>query len=125
MTDISAPEKIKSPSPPDTLDVFEAAAMLKVAPGTVADLASSGELPGCKIGIAWVFLREALIRYLWEQTNAQQRERRIKSGLEEKIAAGTVHETRRQRKRRTTAEVLRAFEEAEARDKGTPRNGGV
>jgi excisionase family DNA binding protein len=93
----------------DTLDVNEAAAMLKIAPRTVTELAHSGELPGCKIGISWVFLREALMHYLRQQTELQTRERRIKSGLEEKIAAGVVHETRRQRKRRTTNEVLREF----------------
>jgi excisionase family DNA binding protein len=105
----------------DTLDVNEAAAMLKIAPRTVLELAHSGELPGCKIGISWVFLRDALTRYLWEQTKAQQRERQIKSGLEEKIAAGISHETRRQRKRRTTNEVLREFSALpEAPGKDTP-----
>jgi len=100
----------KWPSSPDTLDVFEAAEMLKVSPGTVVELAGQGELPGCKIGVSWVFLRDALKAYLWQQTEAQQRERRIKSGLEEKIAKGVAHETRR--KRRTTAETMRLFEEA-------------
>jgi excisionase family DNA binding protein len=106
------PEKVKWPASPDTLDLFEAAAMLKIAPTTVNELASNGELPGCKVGISWVFLRDALRDYLWRQTEAQQRERRIKSGLEEQMAKGVSHETRKQRsKRRTsTADVLRAFD---------------
>lgn len=90
----------------ETLDVQEAAAMLKCSPQTVLELAECGELPGCKIGIGWVFLRDAIKQYLWLQTQSQQAERRSKSGLDEKIARGIVHETRRQRRRKGEAVAI-------------------
>lgn len=86
------------PESADTLDVVAASTMLFCSPGTVLELAECGELPGCKIGVGWVFLRDELKYYLWQQTKAQQADRRVKSGLDKKLAAGIVHETRRQRR---------------------------
>jgi hypothetical protein len=65
-----------------TLDLDAAAAFLKISPKTCQELAHSGELPGCKVGIAWVFLEEQLVRYLVELTEVQQRIRRETSGVE-------------------------------------------
>jgi excisionase family DNA binding protein len=42
----------------------EAAAFLKIHPDTLAERARAGEIPGCKIGRAWVFMPELLSEYL-------------------------------------------------------------
>ena len=55
-----------------TLNLEEAARFLKVHTETVSQLAKNGQLPGAKIGRAWVFLEEDLIEYLREQIQAQQ-----------------------------------------------------
>lgn len=92
----------------DTLDLMQAAAMLKISLATAQEMARAGELPGCKIGHSWVFLRDALRRYLWEQTEAQQRERRAQSGIDQKIAEGIPHTTRHQRRKKgEMASILR------------------
>jgi excisionase family DNA binding protein len=92
----------------DTYDAQEAAMMLKCSLQTVLELAESGELPGCKIGIKWVFLRDELRRYLLLQTKAQQAERRAKSGADAREAQGVVHGTRRTRRRKNQA--IEAFD---------------
>ncbi len=55
-----------------TLNLEETAWFLKVHTETVSRLAKTGQLPGAKIGRAWVFLEEDLIEYLREQIQAQQ-----------------------------------------------------
>jgi excisionase family DNA binding protein len=55
-----------------TLNIEETAKLLKVHIETVSRLAKTGQLPGAKIGRAWVFLEEDLIEYLREQIKAQQ-----------------------------------------------------
>jgi len=55
-----------------TLNLEETARFLKVHTETVSRLAKTGQLPGAKIGRAWVFLEEDLIEYLREQIQAQQ-----------------------------------------------------
>jgi excisionase family DNA binding protein len=55
-----------------TLNLEETAKFLKVHTETVSRLAKTGQLPGAKIGRAWVFLEEDLIEYLREQIQAQQ-----------------------------------------------------
>ncbi len=59
-----------------TLDLGEAAAFLKVSEATAQELAACGELPGAKIGRAWVFLLDDLADWLRAQTKAQREERR-------------------------------------------------
>ena len=93
----------------ETWDLAETAHVLKCSPQTLLELAESGEVPGCKVAVQWVFLREAITRYLWMQTEAQQSARRVKSGFDKKIAAGVVHETRRQRRRK--GEAVKIVEE--------------
>ena len=40
-----------------TLSLREAAAFLKIHPVTLAEKARAGEIPGAKVGRAWVFLK--------------------------------------------------------------------
>ena len=56
----------------NTLNLEEAARFLKVHPETVSRLAKTGQLPGAKIGHAWVFPEEDLLEYLREQIQVQQ-----------------------------------------------------
>lgn len=62
-----------------TYNLQETANFLKVHAETVSRLAKSGQLPGAKIGRAWVFLEDDLIKYLREQIQSQVREREAKS----------------------------------------------
>jgi len=55
-----------------TFDLGEAADFLKVNPCTAQEMAASGELPGAKIGRAWVFLEEDLVDWLREQIKIQR-----------------------------------------------------
>jgi excisionase family DNA binding protein len=48
----------------DTLTLQEAAALLKIHPVTLQDKARAGEIPGAKVGRAWVFIREDLLDYI-------------------------------------------------------------
>ena len=59
-----------------TLDINECAEFLKVHPTTILELAASGELPGAKIGRAWVFLQDDLIEYLRSKVRQQVAERK-------------------------------------------------
>ena len=58
-----------------TLDLHEAADFLKISESTAQEKAASGEIPGAKIGRAWVFLAEDLIDWLKDQVKSQRRER--------------------------------------------------
>ena len=58
-----------------TLDLEECAEFLKVNRATALELAGKGELPGAKIGRAWVFLEDDLVEYLRVKVKQQQRER--------------------------------------------------
>lgn len=59
----------------DTLDITEAAELLKVSTETVREMASSGQLIGAKIGVAWVFIKDDLMDYLRRETRRQTNER--------------------------------------------------
>ena len=70
-----------------TLNLTEAADMLKVHENTVLDLVSSGDVPGAKIGRAWVFLDDDLFAYVRKQINQQSANRVAgKSGNHRKAA---------------------------------------
>ena len=56
----------------NTLNLEETARFLKVHTETISRLAKTGQLPGAKIGRAWVFLEEDLVEYLRDQIQAQQ-----------------------------------------------------
>lgn len=47
-----------------SLDLKEAAEILKVHENTVMELVGNGMIPGAKIGRAWVFIDEDLFDYL-------------------------------------------------------------
>jgi excisionase family DNA binding protein len=47
-----------------TLDLNEAAQLLKVHPKTLEKLARAGSVPSCKVGRAWVFVESLLIDHL-------------------------------------------------------------
>jgi excisionase family DNA binding protein len=51
-----------------TLDLAEAAQLLKVHPKTLQKLALRGALPACKVGRAWVFVERLLIDWLEAQS---------------------------------------------------------
>lgn len=59
-----------------TLGVEECAALLRVDKSTTLELAQSGELPGAKIGKAWVFIYEDVMNYLRMKVEQQVAERR-------------------------------------------------
>jgi excisionase family DNA binding protein len=50
-----------------TLTLTEAAAILKIHSVTLAEKARSGEIPGAKIGRAWVFIELDLLEYIRSQ----------------------------------------------------------
>jgi excisionase family DNA binding protein len=50
-----------------TFTLHEAAAYLKIHPVTLSGKAKSGEIPGAKIGRAWVFLRIDLDEHIRSQ----------------------------------------------------------
>ncbi len=58
-----------------TFDLGQAADFLKINYSTASRMASTGMLPGAKIGSSWVFLEQELAEWLREQTIRQQRER--------------------------------------------------
>ena len=83
-----------------TLNLEETASFLKIHTETVSRLAKTGQLPGAKIGRAWVFLEEDLIEYLREQIHAQQTMRLEESevrDLTDSPESSTEKRTRRRR----------------------------
>ena len=80
-----------------TFDLKQAADFLKVSPCTAQEMAASGELPGAKIGRAWVFLEEDLVNWLREQIKIQRLQRQeqhpilseVPSGLTPRMSRGT------------------------------------
>lgn len=51
----------------ETLDLDQAAALLKIHPVTLSEKASRGEIPGARIGKRWVFITIDLIDYIRSQ----------------------------------------------------------
>src|SRR5471030_2650860 len=54
-----------------TYDLLECADLLKVDRNTVMKLAGTGELPGAKIGRAWVFLEDDVLTFLRKKVHEQ------------------------------------------------------
>ena len=54
-----------------TFDLIECADLLKVDRNTVMKLAGTGELPGAKIGRAWVFLEDDVLTFLRKKVREQ------------------------------------------------------
>ena len=67
-----------------TYDINETADFLKVDRATALDLAGSGELPGAKIGRAWVFLESDLVEYLRDKVRRQTTERKDEAALKQR-----------------------------------------
>jgi excisionase family DNA binding protein len=67
-----------------TYDINEAADFLKVDRATALERAASGELPGAKIGRAWVFLESDLVEYLRDKVRGQTTVRREETALKER-----------------------------------------
>lgn len=67
----------------ETLDLEEAAALMKAQPDTVRLLAVCGDLPGAKIGKAWVFMRSDVLAYLRKTIDdeTESRRRNIRSSI--------------------------------------------
>ncbi|NDI85125.1 helix-turn-helix domain-containing protein [Undibacterium crateris] len=55
----------------DSLNIRQCADLLHVNESTVSEMAISGEIPGAKIGRAWVFLKEDVISYLRNEISKQ------------------------------------------------------
>src|ERR1700685_351165 len=49
---------------PKTWGIPEAAIFLRIHPDTLAERARNGEIPGCKVGRAWVFMPNLLEEYV-------------------------------------------------------------
>ncbi|CAB4122239.1 SinI-like, DNA-binding domain [uncultured Caudovirales phage] len=58
------------------MDIEECAALLKVDRTTILRLAQNGEIPGGKIGRAWVFIEQDMLDYLRRKIANQMTERR-------------------------------------------------
>ncbi|WP_397536138.1 helix-turn-helix domain-containing protein [Roseateles sp.] len=54
-----------------TLDLTEAAQLLKAHPKTVQKLAQRGAIPACKVGRSWVFVKDLLIQHLVTESLAR------------------------------------------------------
>lgn len=55
----------------ETLDLQDAAGYLKIHPDTLQKRASNGEIPGAKVGRAWVFVRDELRLWLRKEIESQ------------------------------------------------------
>ncbi|ADG14259.1 DNA binding domain protein, excisionase family [Paraburkholderia atlantica] len=76
-----------------TFDIDECADFLKVERKTALKLAQQGELPGARIGRAWVFLEDDVVEYLRVQVRHQMVERQNNEAIEkgfEKARANNI-----------------------------------
>lgn len=62
--------------PSETVDIDEAAALMNAQTDTVQQIARRGELPGAKIGKAWVFMRADVLAYVQKKIDGDTAERR-------------------------------------------------
>jgi len=58
-----------------TLDLKQAADFLNVSENTAQELAASGEIPGAKVGRAWVFHIDMLEEWLMNEITRQTQQR--------------------------------------------------
>ncbi len=58
-----------------TLDIDECADFLKINRTAASEMAATGDLPGARIGSAWVFLEDDLVEYLRTLIRYQRRDR--------------------------------------------------
>lgn len=62
----------------DIIDSEECAEMLRCTSDQIEELARAGEIPGLKIGRAWIFVRADLLTFLAEKARAEALQRRAK-----------------------------------------------
>ena len=74
----------------ETMNLIEAAAFLKIHPGTLSVKAASGEIPGSKIGKRWVFVDIDLVIHI----RAQYQMRALQSDRKETVCHSTNARTR-------------------------------
>lgn len=91
----------------ESITLEEAAAILKIHPDTLARKARKGELPGAKIGRAWVFIKEELTEILKAQIMAQTQARSAQIELLSARQANT-HPGRPRRARRMLPQLPKA-----------------
>jgi excisionase family DNA binding protein len=103
---------------PDTLDVAEAAALLRAEPETIMQLARKGALPGTRIGKSWVFLRDDVMAFLKERISRDTAERRRRHA---EGSAGAILVARPRKSRRTALPALPALPTAAT---GSPKATG-
>lgn len=72
-----------------TLDIFECADFLKIDRTTALKLAGEGELPGARIGRAWVFLEDDLVEYLRAKARQQAAERMAETRTNKTLQAAS------------------------------------
>lgn len=75
---------------PKTYNIAECAQFLHIHETTAQELAKLGELPGCQIGRAWVFLEDDLVAYLRDQVRTQQMQRLAEQEVSRGIDAATA-----------------------------------
>lgn len=90
-----------------TYDINEAADFLKVDRTTALSLAGTGELPGAKIGRAWVFLESDLVEYLRDKVRRQTNTRRDDAAMRQNALKDVVGETTRPKGQRRRANLPR------------------
>lgn len=84
-----------------TYDINEAADFLKVDRTTALELAGRGELPGARVGRAWVFMEADLVEYLRDAVRRQTNRRREQSSaMQQDSQSVAVSDALRQRGRR-------------------------
>jgi excisionase family DNA binding protein len=83
-----------------TYDIHEVAEFLKIDRSTALDLAAIGELPGAKVGRAWVFLESDLVAYLEDKVRYQTMERREESSIQKQQGQNLVEFSFRTNRRR-------------------------
>ncbi|MFT4064387.1 helix-turn-helix domain-containing protein [Paraburkholderia sp.] len=70
-----------------TFDIDECADFLKVDRNTALKLAQRGDLPGARIGRAWVFLEDDIVEYLRVRVRQQMVERQNDNVVDEALRA--------------------------------------
>ena len=63
---------------PETIDASECAELLRCSPDQIEEMARAGDLPGLKIGRAWLFVRHDLLAFLAERGRDEAQARRSK-----------------------------------------------
>lgn len=62
-----------------TFDIDECAEFLKINRTAASEMAATGDLPGARIGTAWIFLEDDLVEYLRTLIRHQRRDRQSAS----------------------------------------------